>query len=165
MAGVDITDLTDFLIAEVNVPGGNAFPEATTADWEIRLMNAFWETVLDGLIRGYVMDDNGIVTPQTGSVELIREFQQLIIFYAGVTVVRNALRTLNASFRAKAGVVEYETTQAATVMKSILDELVRKRAIVLQRLSDIGQIATTYVDMNFWRDDSLRYGDTWWLTA
>lgn len=162
---VDITDLVDNLIAEVNSPGTNSFPEALTSDWEIRLVNAFWDAVLDGLITNYESDEDGIITPITGTTDLSREMQQLVVFYAGISVVRNTLRTLNASFRAKAGPVEYETTQAATVMKSLLDELVRKRNIILTRLSDIGQVDTQYVDMVVWRDDSLRYGDSWWIKA
>lgn len=160
---VDITELVDNLKAEVNSPGTDSFPNATDADWEIRLVNAFWDAVLDGVISGYTSDEDGNITPMSGTTDLGREFQQLIVFYAGITVLRNTLRTLNASFRAKAGPVEYETTQAATVLKSLLDELVRRRAIILQRLSDLGTVDTAYVDMVLWRDDSMRYGDTYWV--
>lgn len=162
---VDITNLVDNLKAEVNIPGGDAFPAAVDADWEIRLLNAFWETVLDGLIVGYDMNDDGIVTPVTGTTDLNREMQQLVIFYAGISVVRNALRTLSAVFRAKAGPVEFESQNAATVMKSIMDELVRKRNIVLLRLSDVGSAPSHYVDMVIARDESLRYQDSYYVSG
>lgn len=160
---VDITELVDNLKAEVNSPGTDSFPNANDADWEIRLVNAFWDTVLDGIISGYTSDEDGNISPMSGTTELGRELQQLIVFYAGISIVRNTLRTLNASFRAKAGPVEYETTQAATVMREILEELVRRRNIILQRLSDVGTVETAYVDMVVWRDESMRFGDSYWI--
>lgn len=160
---VDITDMVDNLIAEVNVPGGDAFPGATTTEWETRLLNAFWETVIDGITMNYTMDGDGIITPVTGTTEFTREYQQIVVFYAGISVVRNALRTIGSLFRAKAGPVEYETQNAATVLKGILDELVKQRNIILARLSDLGASNSVYIDAVLARQESLAYRDTTWV--
>lgn len=160
---VDITDLVDNLKAEVNTPGTDSFPDALDSDWEIRLINAFWEVVLDGIITNYEVDDDGIVTPVTGTTDLARDVQQIVVFYAGISIIRNALRTLNSSFRAKAGPVEFEVQNAATVMKSLLDELVRRRTVILTRLSDMGLASSVYVDMVIARNEAYGFGDTWWV--
>ncbi len=159
---VDLSDLVELLQAEVDAPGEDSFPDAVENDWVNQLRSGFWEIVLDGILTGYEEDD-GIVTPTSGSTDLAREMQQLVIFYAGVRVIRNKLRTMGTAFRAKAGPVEYETQNSAQVLKSIMDELVRKRNLILERLSDIGSVDSVYVDMVIQRDESLAFGDSWWV--
>ncbi len=160
---VDLSDLVELLQAEVDAPGENSFTDAVENDWVNQLRSGFWEVVLDGVLSGYEEND-GIVTPVAPVTDdLSREYQQLVIFYAGVRVIRNKLRTMGTLFRAKAGPVEYETQNSANVLKSIMDELVRKRNIILSRLSDMGSSSAYYVDMVISRDESLAYGDSWWV--
>lgn len=159
---VDLSDLVELLQAEVDAPGEDSFPEAVENDWVNQLRSAFWEVVLDGVLTGYT-EDEGIVSPSSGSTDLSREYQQLIIFYAGVRVIRNKLRTIGTLFKAKAGPVEYETQNSAQVLKSIMDELVRRRNLILSRLSDLGTIDSVYVDMVIQRDESMAYGDSWFV--
>lgn len=156
---VDLGDLTDFLVAEVNVPGGDVFTGATEDDYLVRLQNAFWEATLDGLITGYTESD-GVISPTSGTTDLGRDLQQLVIFYAGISIVRNHLRSLNTAFRAKAGPVEYETQQAATVLRDLLTELQKKRAIILERLSETYATDTYYIDAVLARDAAFGAGDT-----
>lgn len=160
---VDLGDLVELLQAEVDPPGTNSFPEAVEDDWINQLRGGFWEIVLDGIIGpdDYI-DNEGVIEPSKAKTDLSRDMQQLVIFYAGIRVVRNKLLTLNTVFRAKAGGVEYETQQAATILKAILDELTRKRNTILSRLSDLGTVDSVYVDMVINRDYSLRYGDSFW---
>jgi hypothetical protein len=158
---VDLSDLVELLRAEVDAPGDNSFTDAVDADWVNQLRSGFWETVLDGIMMGY-QEVDGIVTPIFPVIDdLSREYQQLVIFYAGVRVVRNKLRTMGTAFRAKAGPVEYETQNSAQVLKSIMDELINKRNIILRRLSDLGSSKSYYVDMVISRDESLAFGDSW----
>lgn len=159
---VDLSDLVDLLRSEVDAPGEDSFPEAVEDDWVNQLRSGFWEVVLDGVLTNYTESD-GIVTPTSGTTDLPRDIQQLVIFYAGVRVIRNKLRTMGTAFRAKAGPVEYETQNSAQVFKSILDELVRKRNTVLSRLSDLGYADTYYIDMIIARDESIAYGDSWFV--
>lgn len=159
---VDLSDLVELLRSEVDAPGEDSFPDAVENDWVNQLRSAFWEGVLDGVISGYE-EDEGIVSPTTGSTDLSRDLQQLVIFYAGVRVIRNKLRTMGTAFRAKAGPVEYETQNSAQVLKSILDELVRKRNLILTRLSDMGSVDSHYIDMIIYRDEAQAYGDAWWV--
>lgn len=160
---VDLSDLVELLISEVNVPGGDAFPGAADEEWTNKLRNAFWETVLDGIVSGYT-EDEGIVEPEdAGDEEFPRYLQQLVIFYAGVNIIRNKMHIVNSVFRAKAGPVEFETQQAATILKAVMDELIRKRNIILTRLSDSGQASPIYVDMVMAREESYAYGETDWV--
>lgn len=163
---VDLGDLVDSLKREVSVPGDFAtvFPNSTDGDLSGALSDAFWDARLDGLIVGYTETD-GLVTPTSGSVELTRDLQQLVVFYAGYRIVRNALRSISTSFRAKAGPVEYETQQAATQLTEILKDLQRRRMQLLERLSDLGQIPAFYVDAYASRNDSLSLNDITWVSG
>lgn len=161
---VDLGDLIENLQAEINPPGSNLYPDAVDDDWVTRLVNAFWETVLDGLITGYTESD-GLVSPSSGSTELARDLQQLVIFYAGITVVRNSLRDINTQLRAKAGPVEFETAKSANTLRDILKELQQRRALLLGRLSDMGVTDSYYIDAIVARDESYLDSLTSWVSA
>ena len=160
---VDLEDLIEDLLTEVNPPGQDLFPDATNDEWLSHLRNAFWEGVLDGLINGYEELD-GVVTPVNGTVDISREYQQLVIYYAGIRILKNRLMNLNTLFRSKAGPVEYETQQSAQVLKALLDEATKRRNFWLTRLSDAGEAPTFLIDAIIARDDSINYGDTYWIT-
>lgn len=164
---VDLGDLIESLRREVNSPGNEAFPNATDDDFVGHLEDAFWETVLDGLISGtaYTAAD-GLITqidPPATPVELGRDLQQIIVLYAGIRILRNELRNLNTGFRSKAGPVEFETTKSAQLLKDLLSELQERRKILLTRLGDLGSVDTYYIDAIVNRDYSIQYGDTPWL--
>ena len=160
---VDLSDLIENLKREVSSPGTEetSFPGATDENWLGNLQDGFWESVLDGVISGYTESD-GIVSPSSGTTDLSRDLQQLVVFYAGFKIVRNQLRSLSTLFRAKSGDNEYEKQQAATWLKALLDELTRKRNILLDRLSDIGSVDSTYIDAIVRRTQSVSDGDTYW---
>lgn len=161
---VALADLVDSLRREVSPPGEDLFPDAVDADFEGNLQDAFWEARLDGLLEGYT-ESGGSVTPSSGSTDLTRDLQQIIVLYAGVRIVRNHLRSLNTLFRSKAGPVEFETQKSAAVLKSLLDDLHSRRALVLARLSDVGSSDSYYIDALIARDESLAYGDTYWYSG
>lgn len=158
---VDLGDLIESLQREVSPPGEDLFPNATDDDWFGNLQDAFWEARLDGLLEGFTESD-GSVVPTSGTTDLSRDMQQIVVLYAGVRIVRNHLRSLNTVFRSKAGPVEFETQKSAQLLKGLLDELRSRRNLVLTRLSDLGAVNSYYIDAIVARDESLGYGDTYW---
>ena len=161
---IDLGDLVESLQREVSPPGTDLFPDATDDDYFGNLQDSFWEIKLDGIepFANYT-ESEGLVSPSSGTTELTRDLQQLIVLYGGIRIVRNAMRNINTTFRAKAGPVEYETQQSATVLKCILDDLASRRNFILNRLSDIGAVDTAYVDMVYQRDFSMGNGGVWWV--
>lgn len=160
---VDVADLVEQLKSSVNPPGTDLFPNATETDWVNNLRNGFWEATLDGVITGY-SESEGEIAPTTGTDELPGDLQQLTILYAAVTIVRNYLLSLDTVFRTKAGPVEYETQKNGPVLKAILEELVRKRTIILTRLADeASETAAYYYDSAIQRNNSMLYGDIYWM--
>lgn len=161
---VDLFDLVESLRREVSPPGEDLFPNATDDEYLGNLQDSFWEARLDGLLEGFEESD-GLVTPTSGDTDLTRDLQQLVVFYAGFRIVRNHLRSLKTQFRAAAGPVSFETQQSANVLKDLLLELKYKRDLILTRLSDLGQIPTAYIDALVARDNSLLYGDIYFVSG
>lgn len=161
---VDLGDLIESLQREVSPPGTNLFPNAQDEEWLGHLQDAFWEARLYGMLSTFTEAD-GSVSPLTeGDDDLGRELQQLIVLYAGFRIILSEFRNVRASFRAKAGPVEFETSQAATVLRDVLDALKDKIGIVLTRLSDVGQGPDTVIfDAVIERSAALAYGDTWFV--
>lgn len=159
---VDVSDLIDLLKSSVSPPGTDLFPDAVESDWLNNLRNGFWDAVLDGIITGYTEDD-GSISPVSGTIEFPKDLQQLTILYAGITILRNYLMNMNSMFRSKAGPVEFETQKAPSVLKGILDELVRRRTQILTRLLDTKSTNSYYIDSAIARDQSMLAGNVYWL--
>lgn len=165
---IDLFDLVDPLKREVATPGefANFYPNTSDDDLLGALQDAFWEARIDGMLDGFT-ELEGVVAPTDGSIEtedqLGREYQQLIVLYAGYRFVRNHLLNLKTGFRAQAGPVEYETSQSAQVLRDILAALKDKRNLILGRLSDIGAVDSYYIDAVIQRGTSVYYGDTYWV--
>lgn len=159
---VDLSDLVDSLKREVNAPGLNQLPNARDVDYLGNLQDAFWEAFLDGVISGYTETD-GIVTPTSGTTDIPKEIQQLIVFYAGFRIVRNLLRDIKTAFKAQAGPVDYEVQQSAMVLTRLMDDLRERRAIILSRLGDIGNTSSVYIDGVAARSQAIAWGDIDWL--
>lgn len=159
---VDLSDLVENLQREVNAPGSNNFPDATTADYTGNLQDAFWEATLDGLISGYTESD-GLVSPSSGTTDLSRELQQLVIFYAGARIIRNQLRELQTRFRAASGPTEYEYERSANLLKALLDDIQKRKELILARLGDIYASDVHYYDSYVARDRALNYEYTYWV--
>lgn len=159
---VDLADLIEFVKVEVNPPGVDLFPEAVDDEWLTRLRNAFWNARLDGLLAGYVEAD-GEVTPLSGTTDMPRELQQVIIFFAGYTALMNKLTSTRGSLRAKAGPVEFETQNAATVMTAQAGALRDRMSRILALLSESGVVTDVVIDAVMARADSLSVGVTTWV--
>lgn len=181
---VNLFDLVDPLKREVQPPGADLFPDATDDAWGGALTDAFWEVRLFGFLAGYEENaaarggpaafGEGIVTP-TGIIDetyddpfgfapgqdLDRELQQLVVLWAAWKVVLNRMGSLNTTFRTKAGPVEYETQNAASVLKAVLDALKGRIDFVLSELPQ--RSSAVIFDAVVERSYSMAVGDTWWV--
>lgn len=182
---VDLANLVDSLKREVNPPGSDFFPDATDDHWIGSLTDAFWELRLFGMLSGFEEDAaarggpltfiEGIVTPigvlegydaPTGYVpeDLSRDLQQLVVLWGGYKIVLARLGTLNSLFRAKAGPVEYETQQAATVLKTLLDALKARIDDIVKHLSTWNtDPGVAIIDSVIERSYAQAVGETWWV--
>ena len=158
MASVDITEVIPSLEATLTIPGQDSpYATASEDEWTLKLVNAFWRTVLDGIIEGYSIDEDGIITPDTGDSTFSRLEQQIVVIYAAMNVIQAQLLQLKTVFRAKAGSVEYETQQASQVLTRLLDQLNNDKNILLERLSDLGEGTDSfYVDSPWERRDNQK---------
>lgn len=129
---VDIQTLVESLKNEVSPPGTDLYPGVSDPQWVSRLMDAFWEAKLGRAFPNFTLSGQNI-TPISGTDDLPREQQQLIVLYAGFRVVLTAFQNINSMFRAKAGPVEYETQKSAQTLKGLLDAL---RARMTQAIED-----------------------------
>jgi hypothetical protein len=182
---VDLLNLVDPLKREVMPPGADLFPDGTDDDFLGALTNAFWEIRLYGLVAGFEENaaarggpaqfSDGIVTPLHAasgydapsgwsSTDMGRELQQLIVLWAGWKVVLARMGSLNTLFRARAGPVEYEVQNAASVLKTILDQLKAQINLVIHNLSSYGASTSAVVfDSIVERSYSQAVGDVWWV--
>lgn len=181
---VNLFELIDPLKREVQPPGSDLFPDATDDSWGGNLTDAFWEVKLYGFLSGFEENaaarggpasfGEGIVTPigvaddtyddPTGfsaTEDLARELQQLVVLWAAWKITLNRMASLNTTFRTKAGPVEYETQNAASVLKSVLDALKGRIDYILDGLTQ--QTSVAVFDAVVERSYSMAVGDTWWV--
>lgn len=158
---VDLGDLVDVLKRAVSPPGTDLFPNATDDNYVGYLSDAFWEVRMLGMLGAWTESD-GSVSPVTGTVELPREQQQFLILFAAINIVTNELKNMETLFRTKAGPVEFETQKAGALLRDVLTDLKDRRTIVERYLFGIGAITDYYIDAVSAREDSMRYGFTWW---
>lgn len=182
---VDLIDLVEPLRREVNPPGSDLFPDSTEDDWLGSLTDAFWELRLHALLAGFEENaaarggptefGQGKVTPVgvdatyddpngfSPTQDLGRELQQLIVLWAGYKVTLARLGALNTVFRAKAGPVEYETQQAASVLKGLLDTLKARIDFILNDLRDANSSSIAVFDALIERSYLMAENETWWV--
>ena len=143
---MDLTALVPSLKRALAGPGefDTAFPDSTTTDLAGTIADAVAECQLDGFLGAVTLD----VTAETTTPDLTNPQQALVILYAMARVVTARVANLNNRTRYKAGNVEAETEQSATVLVAMLKDI---RARKQQLLDDarIGNLAHafTMVDM------------------
>lgn len=181
---VDLLNLVDPLRREVNPPGSDLFPDATDDNWAGSLGDAFWEIRLYGLLTGFEENaasrdgpasfGEGILTPVGAaedydqpsgysSTDLGRELQQLIVSWAAYKIVLARMGSLSTMFRARAGPVEYETQNAASVLKTILDQLKARLDKILNQLVNGLGSDVALLDAVIERTYNQAVGDVWWV--
>lgn len=164
---VDLTD-SDLLIAalkrEVNPPGTDLFATATDDEWQGQLQDSFWEARLFGFFAGYTESD-GIISPISGSTDLDRANQQLIVLFAGARVIRNELKNMNTMFRAQAGPVEFEVQNSASLLVAILRDIRSKVDLALAAIGTINSTTVAYIDSLVGREDSIYQGESFFWSG
>jgi hypothetical protein len=121
---VDLSDYVATLRREVTPPGSTLFAAVPDDTFTGYLADSFWEARLDGFLAGYTCDEDGVVEPTaTGGADFPRAEVALVVLYAGVRVLRNKILNTSTSFRAKAGPVEFEQQNGATVLTEMLRQL------------------------------------------
>jgi len=130
---IDLADLVDNLKIEVNPPGQTVFAEATDADYELYLSNSFWELTLRGYITGYTANET-VVSPESGTDELSRELQQLVVINGAMAIMRVHLANIDTGFRAHAGAAEFETRKSAQAIQAVLENLQDRYQTILDHL-------------------------------
>lgn len=142
---VDMQDLVEGLKGKLNPPGFDLYPNSNDGQWVVRLTDAFWSARLAGMLEGFEENaatrggpeefGEGIITPLRAEVgydepdgylateDLSRELQQIIVLWAAWNVTLSKMMQIKTLFRSKAGPVEYETQQSATLLKAVLDSL------------------------------------------
>ncbi len=162
---VDITDeLIESVKAEVSPPGTDNFATATDDEWLVQLRNSFWEARIFGFFLGFT-EAEGLITPLTGTIDLDRGSQQLIVLFAAGRVIRNELKNMNTVFRAKAGEVEFEVQNSAQLLVAILRDIRSKIDLALAAIGSINSTTVAYVDSLIGREDSIYYGDSFFWSG
>lgn len=143
---VDLSDYVESLKREVTPLGSTMFDSVDDDAWVGYLADAFWEARLDGFMTGYVADDDGVVTNESGSADLDRRYIALVVLYAGIRVLRNRILNMNTGFRAKAGPVEFEQQNSATMLAEMLKQLRATKDRILEDLETVDQTSTMVLD-------------------
>lgn len=146
---VDLLDHVPALKREVNPPGTNVIT-MTDPEWIGYLSDAFWEARLDGFLQGYDLTANPVdvdtaVIP-VGTEEISRQNMALVVLYAGVRILRNRILNMPTNFRAKAGPVEFEQANSATVLAEMLKQLKSVKDRILEEQLYGGMTAVTILD-------------------
>lgn len=163
---VDLSELVPSLKREVNPPGADLYPAVTNTQWAGYLQDAFWEARLDGLFTAWTLNDDGEVVPvSTGGADLDRQWQQLLVLYAGFRITLNRFTNLKSQFRAQAGPVSFEQGQSATTLKGVLDAIRERMKRILDTTISGAAGGGVYVfDSVIERSYNLAVGDAWFVS-
>ena len=132
---IDLADYVGSLRREVTPLGTNLFSAVTDTQLVEYMQDAFWEAKLDGFMAGYV-EDEGEIFSDSGGPDIDRKYIALVILYAGIRVLRNRILNTQTQFRAKAGPVEFEQQNSATMLAEMLKQLRATKDKVLEQLDE-----------------------------
>jgi hypothetical protein len=131
---IDLSDYAPTLRREVTPLGSTLFASIPDTQLTPYLTDAFWEARLDGFLAGYTADEDGSVEPTTtGADDVSPAGVALIVLYAGIRIMRNRILNMNTGFRAKAGPVEFEQQNSATMLAEMLKQLRDRKNQLLER--------------------------------
>jgi hypothetical protein len=144
---IDLSEDTyiNSLKREVSPLGSAMFDGVDDETWLGYLTDAFWEAKLDGFMVGYVEED-GEIEHEAGGADLDRRYVALIVLYAGIRVLRNRILNMNTGFRAKAGAVEFEQQNSATMLAEMLKQLRATKERILDSIDEGDATAVTMID-------------------
>ena len=134
------------------------FPSATLPLQEGALADAFAECQLDGFFQSSVLDVDALeVTPDLSSAG-----RALVVIYAGIRTLRSTITNAKTKTMYKAGPVEYDVEQGASILAELLKES-EARKIALITAARIG--AGTTVSMCDLYGERMGRGNLGWLPS
>lgn len=146
--------LVPALKRELAVPGtfADVFPDTSDKDLIGALADGFAEAQLFGFFRSLSL--TAVDTPTPGSdwtidPELSSAGGALVVIYASIRSIRSQLRSLKTSQRYKAGPVEFETAQAASVLTAELQFLKDRLKDILKNANGRGSAGMASVFDNY----------------
>lgn len=147
---VALSDLVPSLLREVQTPGTDTYPNATVEDWQGYLSDAFWEVALLGIINPKEFTESAFqISPVTaGGDELGRDYQQLLVLWAGARVLSGKILEYNSTFRAVAGPVEFEQQKSASVLVAMLERIQKRLDDIMEHLpNSVNTNSVAYFDV------------------
>ena len=160
---MDFIDLAPSLKRAVAPPGefDQFFPNTTDDDLAGSLADGVAEAQLDGFLSTHSLDlDAGTIDPALSNPQ-----QALIVLYARARVLQARLSNLKSVTRYKAGNVEAETQQAASVLVELLRESrERKKALLDNARWGSGSTSFSMVDMYVTKSIDSTTSDVGYLT-
>lgn len=151
---MDLTDLVPSLKRALAAPGefDTMFPESSDDDLAGTLADALAECQLDGFLGTTSLDLlNVTVTP-----DLTTPQQALVILYAMSRVVTARVVNLKNRTRYKAGPVESETEQSASVLVQMLKDITTRKKQLLDD-ARTGSLATAFAMVDMYVTKSIDY--------
>lgn len=140
----DLAVLVPSLKRALAVPGtfDDAFPDTGDEDLEASLGDGYAMAQLYGFFDDGVLDpDTFVVTP-----DITHSEGMLVVLFASIEIVRTSIRSLRTRVAYRAGPVEYEAEQSASVLSELLKELEAQR----QELLNLGGAGETFGYVNSW---------------
>lgn len=180
---VDVANLIESLTARVNPPGTDLYPNATDDHWVLQLTNAFWDGRVHRLFDGFQEDaaskggpeewGPGIITPVDAeegyddpdgfsTTDMDRVEQQVIVMWAAWRITTAKMISVKSVLKTKAGPVEYEAQQSATLLKQILSDLKEEIDAVTKDLKSQGSTSTVF-DAVIERSWAIYNDEGWWV--
>lgn len=148
-----LSDLVAPLKRELAAPGqfDTIFPESDNGTLVGTLADGFCEAQLDGWFGGITIN----LTTNAVSPDLSIPGRALSVFYASARIIQAQLRNQNSLQRYKAGPVEYETQQPASVLRAELDRIASRKAELKTLAGRTGGTTTVIFDAYFARASAV----------
>jgi hypothetical protein len=148
---VDLADYVDSLKREIQPPGSDLFAGVSDAQWVGYLADAFWEARLDGFLEGYTTDEGATsgdvsIVPVGAGADIDQRWIALIVLYAAVKILRNRILNMSTTFRAKAGPVEFEQQNSATMLAEMLKQLKATKDRIVEELDAAEETGVLVLD-------------------
>lgn len=148
---VDLSDYVDSLKREIQPPGTDLFAGVTNEQWVGYLADAFWEARLDGFLEGYTTDEGAgagdvAIIPTSVGGDIDQRWMALIVLYAAVKILRNRILNMSTTFRAKAGPVEFEQQNSATMLAEMLKQLKATKDRIVEELDAAEETGVLVLD-------------------
>ncbi len=160
---IDLGELVEAAQGEVSAPGEDLFPNATPAQWIVRLQGAFWTAKRAGMFANYRETDGTVVNVADPTVNLPREDQQIIVMYVAYNAIRNKMLNMKTMIRGQAGPVEGEIQRSANLLVALFKDLSARLEKIVTDIKDGGGTPVYIFDQVLHRDQDLRYNlDSFW---